>query len=151
MSASLIGRLGQARFSFFFWVIVTHPGHASLRSLVDAQVAPLHACVGLAVESPALRRASSCAADIFGFIHEPRPVRDDPVQIYVWCSGHAKPSTVSERNSVPSAHMRWSRTANLRATATMARRRPFVRINRMPQDLICDPAIVRMSNAFAAA
>jgi len=38
MSASLIGCLGQAHFPSFFWVIVTHPGHASLRSLVDAMM-----------------------------------------------------------------------------------------------------------------
>jgi len=67
----------------FFRVIVTHPGHASLRSLVDAMMAPLHAYVGSDVESLALRRASRCAADIFGFFHEPRPVRDDPVRIGV--------------------------------------------------------------------
>lgn len=36
MAASLIGRLGQARFPSFLWIIVTHSGHASLRSLVDA-------------------------------------------------------------------------------------------------------------------
>ena len=47
--------------------------------------------------------------------------------------------------------MRWSRTASLRATATTARRLPFVRIRRIPQDLICDPAIVRISSALAAA
>jgi hypothetical protein len=41
MSASLIGCLGQARFPFFFWVFVTHPGHASLRSLFDVVMAPL--------------------------------------------------------------------------------------------------------------
>jgi hypothetical protein len=51
--SSLIGCLGQARFPSFFWVIVAHPGHASLRSLVDAMMAPLHAYVGSAVESPA--------------------------------------------------------------------------------------------------
>ena len=82
MTASLIGCLGQARFPSFFWVIVTHPGHASLRSLVDAMKAPLHAYVGSAVESLALRRASLCAAAISGFFHEPRPVRDDPVRIW---------------------------------------------------------------------
>jgi hypothetical protein len=81
MSASLIGCLGQAHFPSFFRVIVTHPGHASLRSLVDAVLAPLHAYVGSDAESLALRRASRCAADIFGFFHEPRPVRDDPVRI----------------------------------------------------------------------
>ena len=35
MSASLTGCLRQTRFPCFIWVIVTHPGHASLRSLVD--------------------------------------------------------------------------------------------------------------------
>jgi hypothetical protein len=33
-SASLIGYLGQALFPCLFWVCVSHPGHASLRSLV---------------------------------------------------------------------------------------------------------------------
>jgi hypothetical protein len=33
-SAPLIGYLGQALFPCLFWVFVTHPGHASLRSLV---------------------------------------------------------------------------------------------------------------------
>ena len=52
---------------------------------------------------------------------------------------------------MPSIHMRCSKTASLRATATTALRRPLVRINRIPQDLICEPAIVRMSRALAAA
>ncbi len=75
---------GSSSFSFLFRVIVTHPGHASLRSLVDAILAPLHAYVGSDVESLALRRASRGAADTFGFLHEPRPVRDDPVRIGCW-------------------------------------------------------------------
>ncbi len=150
-SASLIGCLGQAHFPSSIWGVATHPGHASLRSLGDALWAPLHACVGLAVESLALRRASRCAAANFGFIHEPRPVRTTPSGFGVGLSDHAMPSTFSGRNSVPSAHMRCSRTASLRATATTARRRPLVRIKRIPHVLICDPAIVRMSSAFAAA
>ena len=81
MPAPLIGCLGQARFPCLFWVIVTHLDHASLRSMVDAVMTPLHAYVGSDVESIALRRASRCAADIFGFFHEPRPVRDDPIRI----------------------------------------------------------------------
>ena len=93
MSPSLIGCLGQARFPYLFWVIVTHPGHASLRSLVDAVLAPLHAYVGSDVESLALGRASSCAADIFGFFHEPRPVRDDPVRFGGGVLDHALPPT----------------------------------------------------------
>ena len=86
MTASLIGCLGQARFPFIFWAIVTHPGHASLRSLVDTVLAPLHACVGLAVENLASRRALIGAAVIFGFFHKPRPVRDDPVMVGCWAS-----------------------------------------------------------------
>jgi hypothetical protein len=69
MAASLMGCLGQARFPSFFWVFVTHPGHASLRSLVDAVMAPLHAYVGSDVESPAFRRAFGGAAVIFGFFY----------------------------------------------------------------------------------
>ena len=75
---------GSSSFSFFlsfFRVVVAHPGHASLRSLVDALMASLHAYVGLAVGNLALGRASRCAADTFGFIHKPRPVRDDPVRV----------------------------------------------------------------------
>ena len=61
-------------------------------------MAPLHACVGLAVESLALRRASRGAAAIFGFIyylagHVYMPERaqtssgeDDPVGIGGWAS-----------------------------------------------------------------
>ena len=94
-SASLIGCLGQARFPSFFWVIIAHPGHASLRSLIDALMAPLHAYVGSAVKSLAFGRASSCAADLFGFIHEPRPVRDDPVRIGGRALVHAVPPTWS--------------------------------------------------------
>ncbi len=69
MAASLIGCLGQALFPCLLWVIVAHPGHASLRSLFDAVMTPLHAYVGLAVESLAFRRASSGAAVILGFIY----------------------------------------------------------------------------------
>jgi hypothetical protein len=94
-AASLIGCLGQAHFPSFFRVIVTHPGHASLRSLVDAVLAPLHAYVGSALESLALRRASRCAAANFGFFHRLRPVRDDPVRIGARLLVHATPPTWS--------------------------------------------------------
>ncbi len=110
--ASLIGYLGQARFPSFFRVTATHPGHASLRSLVDALVAPLKAYVGLAVESPAFRCASSCAADIFGFIsylagHVYMPERartssgeDDPVRLGVWRFRSCRPSHPTHRHRV---------------------------------------------------
>ncbi len=69
---------GSSSFCLFFGIVFAHPGHASLRSLIDVFMPSLHACVGLAVESLALGRASRCAAAIFGFIHEPRPVRTTP-------------------------------------------------------------------------
>ena len=73
MTASLIGCLGQARFPF-----LNDLGSLIRVTLLFAvcfgvRKAPLHACVGSVVESPASRRASSYAADIFVFIHKPRP------------------------------------------------------------------------------
>ena len=85
--SSLIGRLGQVHFivSFpSFGITVLHPGHASLRShWWPGSVGPLHACVGMDVERPALSRVFLFAADLFGVIYRPRPVRDDPV-IELW-------------------------------------------------------------------
>ena len=37
------------------------------------KIAPLHPCFGMEVESPAFRRASSCAADLFDFVYKLRP------------------------------------------------------------------------------
>ena len=81
MAASLIGRLGQVHFIVsVLWDRVSHPGQASLRShFWSGSVGPLHACVGSVVEHLASSRASSGAAAVFGVIHRPRPVRDDPV------------------------------------------------------------------------
>lgn len=78
-----------------------------------------------------------------------RKGRSRLVRFWVGLS-HLIPSNPSKRNSVFSIHIRCSRTASLRATATTARRRPFVRINRMPHDFNCDAAIVRINIAFAA-
>ena len=150
MSASLIGSIGQALFLLSSGPF-THPGHASLRSLNGSCKEPLHACVGLAVGSLAFGRTSICAAVIYGFIHRPRPVRTTPSGLVVASLDHAVPSTWSERNSVPSTHIRCRRTAILRATATVARLRPLVRVSRMPHDFNDDPALARMSREFAAA
>lgn len=79
-SASLIGCLGQARFPFSSGSLSLIRVTLLFAVWFDALVASLHACVVSDVESPALRRASRCAADLFGFIHAPRPVRDDPVR-----------------------------------------------------------------------
>ena len=106
-SASLIGCLGQARF----------PSILSMRSYIRVTLlfavwfgvrsAPLHACVGMEVESPAFRRASSCAADIFSFIfyltehiYMPEKARtssgwDDPVRLGGRLLVHAVPPTCS--------------------------------------------------------
>ena len=149
-SASLIGRLGQARFPCRLGFLPLIRGTLLFAVWLVPRGASLHACVGLVVESLALRRAWWRSRH---FRLHPRTSsgEDDPVQIDVGRSDHAMPSTFSGRNSEPSAHMRWSRTASLRATATTARRRPLVRIKRMPQDLICDPVMVRISKALAAA
>ena len=80
MAASLIGSIGQALSPLSVGPF-THPGHASLRSLIGSCKEPLHACVGLAVESLAFGRTSICAAVIYGFIHRPRPVRTTPARI----------------------------------------------------------------------
>jgi len=61
-------------------IVVSHPGQASLRSHCwSGSVGPLHACAGSVVEHLASSRDSSGAAAVFGVIHRPRPVRDDPV------------------------------------------------------------------------
>lgn len=82
----------------------------------------------------------------------PSSAWDDPARIGLEgeLSGHAAASDPS-RNSVPSTHMRCRTTAILRATATMARRRPLVFISRMPQAFRLDHLIDRMSMALAAA
>ena len=81
----------------------------------------------------------------------PSSAWDDPGQdrCELW-SDHAATSD-PRRKSVPSAHIRWSTTAILRATATTARRRPFVFISRTPHAFRLDQAIERISMAFAAA
>lgn len=43
--------MGQVRFPSLFEITVSHSGHSYVRSLFDAVVAPLHTCVGSAVES----------------------------------------------------------------------------------------------------
>lgn len=142
MSASPIGCLGQAHFPFL----------CSLRSFIQVTLlfavwfgvrrAPLHACVGLEVESPSFRGALICAADIFGFIHEPRPDWTIPSGWVVGYLAHVVLPTWSWRNSVPSIHMRCRRTASLRAAATTARRRPLVRIRRMPKSWSAIPPLL---------
>ena len=79
-----LGRLSLIRVTLLFAVCLISRGTS------------LHACVGLAVESLALGRASRCAAAIFGFIyyltgHACMPERartssgeDDPVRFWCW-------------------------------------------------------------------
>lgn len=104
----------------------------------------------IGVESLAYGRAQG-AADIFGFIHPIVRVRTIPAGSAELSSDHAAASLAPRRNSLPSTHMRCKTTANLRATATRARRRPLVFISRTPQAFKLDHAIERVSMAFAAA
>lgn len=151
MSASLIGRLGQARFPSLVGITFAHPGHASLRSLFDAAWGIAARMCRIGCGEPRLGTRFSMRSRHFRLDPRTSSGEDDPARFWCLALDHAMPSTFCERNSVPSAHMRWSRTASLRATVTTARRRPLVRINRIPHDLICDPAMVRISKALAAA
>ena len=70
-SASLIGRLGHARISYCLGSLSFIRVTLLFAVWLMPRGASLHACVGLAVESLALGRASRCAAVIFGFIYYP--------------------------------------------------------------------------------
>src|SRR6266576_3450191 len=59
-------------------------------------------------------------------------------------------SFFDQLNSVPSIHMRCRMTASLRATATVAFRRPFRLASLMPQALSADHFGTRVSNTPAA-
>ena len=61
---------GGSKVSFSNWV---SGSRFYSQSGLAFEMVPLHACVELEVGSPVFRRDSSCAADIFGFAHEPRP------------------------------------------------------------------------------
>lgn len=63
---------------------------------------------------------------------------------------HVSTSVAFHRKSVPSIHMRCRMTASLRASATVARRRPLARINFMAHDLSFDGLRDRVSNESAA-
>lgn len=106
---------------------------------------------GIRVWRALLMDALESAADIFGFIHPiVRVGRSGQDRGEAGVSAHAAASD-PRRKSEPSTHMRWSTTAILRATATIARRRPLIFISRTPQALRLDQAIERMSMALAAA
>jgi hypothetical protein len=98
MSASLIGYLGQALLPVCFGSLSLIRVTLLFAVWFDVRMASLQAYVGSAVESPAFRRASRYAADFFGFFHEPRPVRDDPVRIVGWrfSSCHASHLVLTE-------------------------------------------------------
>jgi hypothetical protein len=147
-SASLVGPRGQApivdagqsltRVTLLFAVWMAHCLRAAARMC------------RIGVESLAFGRARG-AADIFGFIHPIVRVRTIPAGSAELSSDHAAASLAPSRNSLPSTHMRCRTTANLRATATKARRRPLVFISRTPQAFKLDHVIERISMAFAAA
>lgn len=69
--------------------------HLSFPYGLEFERAPLHACFGLAVRSPAFQLASSCAADSFGFIRNPRPDWTIPSGLAFGYLDHAVPPSVS--------------------------------------------------------
>ena len=131
--------------------LIVHAGHASLRSLLAPfRLEPLHACMGSGSGEPRFGTRSKRSSH-FRLHPSRRPhgtIR--PGSVSRATSNHAATSDPN-RNSVPSIHMRWSKTAILRATATMARRRPLVFISRTPHAFRLLQAIERMSIALAAA
>lgn len=149
MSASLIGHGGQAGIDRR--PDRSHGSRFSSQSgwlLASGAAARMH---GIRVWRASLLVALG-AQQTFSASSIPSSAWDDPARIGSWWgrSGHAAASDPC-RNSVPSAHMRCRTTASLRATATMARRRPLVFISRMPQAFRLDHVIERMSMALAAA
>lgn len=150
MVASLIGLRGQAGFVILVGLI-DHAGHASLRSLDGSlRTEPLHACMGSGSGEPRFWTRSKRSSHLR--LHPSRRPRGTirPGSVGGFRSGHAAASDPS-RNSVPSTHMRCRTTAILRATATIARRRPLVFMSCMPQAFRVDHLIERMSMALAAA
>jgi hypothetical protein len=149
-SASLIGHLGQAQ-------VFISAGRSRTRvtllfavwwSLLSGAAARMHR---IRVWGALLRDALE-AQQTFSASPIPSSASDVPARSGVVVrSGHAAASCDPSRKSEPSAHMRWSTTAILRATATIARRRPLVFISRTPQAFRLDQAIERISMALAAA
>ena len=149
MTASLIGHGGQAQ-------LADRPGSFTRVTLLFAIWWPLFSGAAARMHWIRVWRASLLdalegAADIFGFIHPVvRVGRSGWDRGEAGLSAHAAASD-PRRKSEPSTHIRWSTTAILRATATIARRRPLVFIKRTPQALRLDQAIERISMALAAA
>lgn len=144
-----VGHGGQARLADRPSIV--HAGHASLRSLVaPVQRSRCTHAWDQGLESLALGRAWGRSRHFR--LHPSRRPRGTirPGSSGGWVSAHAAASDPC-RKSEPSTHMRWRRTAILRATATIARRRPFVFISRTPQALRLYQAIDRISMALAAA
>src|SRR5687767_8405022 len=94
--------------------------------------------MGQGLESRAYGRARD-AADIFRLHPSRRPRRTFRLGSERVRSGHAAASVNPSRNSAPLAHMRHD--GDLRAMATMARRRPLVVISPTPQAFRLDQVI----------
>jgi len=150
MTASLIGRFSQAR------VVVSVTGRSrgsrfssqSVSSLLDGAAARIGKTVWRARFWTRFRAQQSLTAS--SIPSSTRTIQPPGVLAEVR-STHAAASFDPRRNSEPSSHMRWRMTASLRATATMARRRPFVLISLTPHAFRLDQVIERINMAFAAA
>lgn len=143
--------LGSSSFCLSLRGLIVHAGHASLRSLVARfRLEPLHACMGSGSGKPRFGTRSKRSGH--NRLHPSRRPRGTirPGSESLAVLVHAAASDPN-RNSVPSIHMRWSKTAILRATATMARRLPLVFMRRTPHAFRLLHAIDRMSIALAAA
>ena len=88
---------------------------------------------GIRVWRASLLDALESAADIFGFIHPVVRVGRSGQDRFEGCCQVMPQPPIRAGSREPSTHMRCRTTAILRATATMARRRPLVFISRTPQ------------------
>lgn len=149
MSASLIGHLGQA-LSDGRWPNRSRGSRFSSQSVGPSRLEPLHACMGSGSGEPRCW-ARSKRSSHYRLHPSRRPHGTIRPGSVCWARLDHAAASDPNRNSVPSRHIRCSTTAILRATATMARRRPLVFINRTPQAFKLLHAIDRISIALAAA
>jgi hypothetical protein len=110
---------GSSSFSFFLWVIVTHPGHVSLRSLGDADGIAARMC-RIGSGEPCFGTRFSLRSSHFRLLPQTSSGEGRPRSaLAIGVSDHAMPSTCAGRNSVVDFHSELSRAASLGVVAAL--------------------------------